>query len=72
MIASANRLRSAGWLLLLGVCFALVLVLAFHVNALRSRVLHAEERIVALKQALADVNGIGTVTKGDAQRLDHA
>lgn len=50
MIASANRLRSAGWLLLLGVCFALVLVLAFHVNALRSRVLHAEERIVALKR----------------------
>jgi hypothetical protein len=50
MIASANRLRSVGWLVLLGLCFALVLVLAFRVNALRSQVHHAEARIVALKQ----------------------
>lgn len=50
MITSANRLRSAGWLVLLGLCFALVLILAFRVNALRSQVHHAEVRIVALKQ----------------------
>lgn len=50
MINSANRLRSVGWFVLLGLCFTLVLVLAFRVNALRSRVHHAEEKIVALKQ----------------------
>lgn len=50
MIASANRLRSVGWLVLLGLCVAMVLVLAFRVNALRSQIHHAEARIVALKQ----------------------
>jgi hypothetical protein len=50
MIASANRLRSVGWLVLLGLCFAMMLVLAFRVNALRSQIHRAEARIVALKQ----------------------
>ncbi len=50
MITSANRLRSAGWFVLLGLCLTLVLVLAFRVNALRSQVHHAETRIVTLKQ----------------------
>lgn len=50
MIASANRVRSAGWLVLLGLCVAMVLVLAFRVNALRSQIQRAEARIVALKQ----------------------
>ena len=50
MITSANRLRSVGWLVLLGLCLALVMVLAFRVNALRSQIHHAEARIVALKQ----------------------
>lgn len=50
MITSANRLRSAGWFVLLGLCLTMVLVLAFRVNALRSQVHHAETRIVALKQ----------------------
>ncbi|MDP3550712.1 MAG: hypothetical protein Q8R81_09970 [Novosphingobium sp.] len=50
MIASANRLRSVGWLVLLGLCLALVLVLAFRVNALRSQIHQTESRIVALKQ----------------------
>lgn len=50
MIASANRLRSAGWFVLLGLCVGLVLVLAFRVNALRSQIHRAEVRIVALKQ----------------------
>lgn len=50
MITSASRLRSVGWLALLGVCLALVVALAFRVNALRSQIHHAEARIVALKQ----------------------
>lgn len=50
MISPSNRLRSAGWFVLLGLCLTLVLVLAFRVNALRSQVHHAEARIVALKQ----------------------
>lgn len=50
MIGSANRLRSVGWLALLGLCIGLVLVLAFRVNALRSQIHRAEARIVALKQ----------------------
>ena len=39
-----------GWLVLLGLCLALVLVLAFRVNALRSQIHQTESRIVALKQ----------------------
>lgn len=50
MISPSNRLRSAGWFVLLGLCLTLVLVLAFRVNALRSQVHHAEAKIVALKQ----------------------
>ncbi|MFN3456821.1 MAG: hypothetical protein ACK4Z8_04515 [Novosphingobium sp.] len=50
MIKTASRLRSIGWLVLLGLCLALVMVLAFRVNALRSQIHHAEARIVALKQ----------------------
>lgn len=50
MIVSANRMRSIGWIALLLICFALVMVMAFRVNALRSQVHRAEERIVALRQ----------------------
>jgi hypothetical protein len=50
MIATASRLRSVGWLVLLGLCLALVIALALRVNALRSQIHHAEARIVALKQ----------------------
>ncbi|WP_338466449.1 hypothetical protein RXV95_12930 [Novosphingobium sp. ZN18A2] len=50
MIVTANRLRNIGWLALLGLFAALILVQAFHVNALRSEVRHSENRIVALKQ----------------------
>lgn len=50
MTMSAQRLRSIGWLALLGVCSALVLVLSLRVNALKSEVRRAENRIVALKQ----------------------
>lgn len=50
MISTTSRLRSVGWIALLGVCLALVVALAFRVNALRSQIHHAEARIVALKQ----------------------
>lgn len=50
MIVSAHRLRSVGWIALLALCAALVMILAFRVNALRSQVHRAEVHIVALKQ----------------------
>ncbi|WP_225204850.1 hypothetical protein [Novosphingobium huizhouense] len=50
MIVTAHRMRSIGWLALLAICAALVMVLAFRVNALRSQVRHAELKIVALRQ----------------------
>ena len=43
-------LRSVGWLVLIGLCFALLMVLAFRVNALKSEVRLAENRIVSLKR----------------------
>jgi hypothetical protein len=45
-----RRLRSIGWLALIGVCFALYMVLSFRVGALKSEVRLAENRIVALKR----------------------
>lgn len=50
MIVTANRMRSIGWIALLGLCAALVLVLSFRVNALRSQVHREEQRIIALRQ----------------------
>ena len=44
------RLRSMGWLALIGMCFALLVVLSFRVNALKSEVRLEEKRIIALKQ----------------------
>lgn len=44
------RLRSMGWLALIGTCFALLVVLSFRVNALKSEVRLEEKRIIALKQ----------------------
>jgi len=49
MITKAHRFRSIGWLALLAVCFALVMVLAFRVNALRSQVKRTEDKIIALR-----------------------
>lgn len=45
-----RRLRSIGWLALIGVCFALYMVLSFRVGALKSEVRLAENRIIALKR----------------------
>lgn len=50
MIVTARRLRSMGWVAMLVVCAALVMVLAFRVNALRSQVHQSQARIIALKQ----------------------
>jgi hypothetical protein len=50
MIVTANRMRSIGWIALLGLCAALVLVLSFRVNALRSQVHREEQRIISLRQ----------------------
>lgn len=50
MIMTASRLRSMGWLATLAVCAALVLALAFRVNALRSQVHQSDAQIIALKQ----------------------
>lgn len=50
MMVSANRFRSIGWIALLLVCGALVMVLAFRVNALRSQVHRTEQQIVSLRK----------------------
>lgn len=50
MMVSAHRFRSIGWIALLLVCAALVMVLAFRVNALRSQVHRTELQIVALRK----------------------
>ena len=50
MMVSANRFRSIGWIALLLVCGALVMVLAFRVNSLRSQVHRTELQIVALRK----------------------
>jgi hypothetical protein len=50
MMVTARRLRSMGWIATLVVCAALVMVLAFRVNALRSQVHQSDLRIIALKQ----------------------
>lgn len=50
MMVSAHRFRSIGWIALLLVCGAVVMVLAFRVNALRSQVHRTEQQIVALRK----------------------
>lgn len=50
MMVSANRFRSIGWIALLLVCAAGVMVLAFRVNALRSQVHRTEQQIIALRK----------------------
>jgi hypothetical protein len=50
MMVSANRFRSIGWIALLLVCAAGVMVLAFRVNALRSQVHRTEQQIIALRR----------------------
>jgi hypothetical protein len=49
MITKAHRFRSIGWLVLLALFAAAVMVLAFRVNALRSQVHRTEAKIIALR-----------------------
>ena len=49
-VITTRRLRSIGWIAVLVICAALVMVLAFRVNALRSQVHQSEEKIIALRQ----------------------
>ena len=44
-----SRLRQIGWLLLLAVCVGLFLALSFRVHAVKSEVLLAERKIIALE-----------------------
>jgi len=46
----SNRARSLGWMAVLAVCFALVVVLSFKVHAVKSEVLLAERQVIALKR----------------------
>ena len=50
MNLTRDRARSIGWALILTVCFALVMVLTFRVNAIKSQVRLAERQIIALKR----------------------
>lgn len=50
MMVSSHRFRSIGWLALLLFCGALVMTMAFRVNALRSQVHRTELQIVALRK----------------------
>lgn len=50
MNTPADRVRSIGWAVTLGLCLVLFLALAIKVNAVKSQVRLEERRIVALKQ----------------------
>ena len=50
MTASGSRLRQIGWAVVLAICTAAFVALAFRVNAVESEVTLAERKIVALKR----------------------
>lgn len=50
MNLTRDRIQSIGWAITLALCLALMLVLTFRVNAVRSDVRLTERRIVALRQ----------------------
>jgi hypothetical protein len=45
-----SQARSLGWIAVLAVCFALVVVLSFKVHAVKSEVLLAERQLIALER----------------------
>lgn len=47
---SSNRARSLGWMAVLAICFALVIILSFKVHAVKSEVLLAERQVIALER----------------------
>ena len=49
MISSTNA-RSLGWMVVLAICAALVVILSFRVHAVKSEVLLAERQVIALER----------------------
>lgn len=47
---SSNQARSLGWMAVLAICLALVVILSFKVHAVKSEVLLAERQIIALER----------------------
>lgn len=47
---SSSRARSLGWMAVLAMCAALVVILSFKVHAVRSEVLLAERQLIALER----------------------
>ncbi|PKP65564.1 MAG: hypothetical protein CVT85_05720 [Alphaproteobacteria bacterium HGW-Alphaproteobacteria-7] len=47
---SSTQARSLGWMAVLAVCFALVVILSFKVHAVKSQVLLAERQVIALQR----------------------
>lgn len=47
---SSNQARSLGWMAVLAICFALVVILSVKVHAVKSEVLLAERQIIALER----------------------
>ena len=47
---NSSQARSLGWMAVLAVCFALVVVLSFKVHAVKSEVLLAERQLIALER----------------------
>jgi hypothetical protein len=47
---NSSQARSLGWMVVLAMCFALVVVLSFKVHAVKSEVLLAERQLIALER----------------------
>lgn len=47
---SSSQARSLGWMAVLAICFALVVILSFKVHAVKSEVLLAERQVIALER----------------------
>lgn len=47
---NSSQARSLGWMAVLAICFALVVVLSFKVHAVKSEVLLAERQLIALER----------------------
>lgn len=47
---SSTQARSLGWMAVLALCFALVVILSFKVHAIKSEVLLAERQVIALER----------------------
>ncbi|PKP89698.1 MAG: hypothetical protein CVT75_12640 [Alphaproteobacteria bacterium HGW-Alphaproteobacteria-14] len=47
---SSTQARSLGWMAVMAICFALVIILSFKVHAVKSQVLLAERQVIALQR----------------------